>query len=47
MVVKIDEGTPVSKRTALVAQNALGLFQVRIFDTHMVCSSEHLTLIVI
>ncbi|KAI0000567.1 hypothetical protein BJV77DRAFT_1063946 [Russula vinacea] len=30
MADKIDEGTPVSRRTALVAQSALGRFQVRL-----------------
>lgn len=29
---KIDAGTPVSRRTTLVAQSALGQFQVCIFD---------------
>lgn len=30
--------------SALVAQRAQGQFQVRIFDSHVVCSSEDLTL---
>lgn len=30
MADRIDEGTPVSRRTALVAQSALGQFQVRL-----------------
>ncbi|KAF8462234.1 hypothetical protein DFH94DRAFT_640706 [Russula ochroleuca] len=47
MADKIDEGTPVSRRTALVAQSALGQFQVRIFDSYTVCPSEDLALIVI
>ena len=47
MADNIDEGTPVSRRTALVAQSALGQFRVRIFDSHNVYSSEDLTLIVI
>jgi hypothetical protein len=36
MADKIDEGTPVSRRTALVAQSALGQFQVRILDSHII-----------
>jgi hypothetical protein len=30
MTDKTDEGTPVSRRVALVAQSALGQFQVRV-----------------
>jgi hypothetical protein len=33
MADKIDEGTPVSRRTALVAQSALGQFQVRLISS--------------
>jgi hypothetical protein len=38
-----DKGTPVSRRTALVALSAFGQFQVRIFDSHI---TEDLALLV-
>ncbi len=36
MADKTEEGTPISRRMALVAQSALDQFQVRMFDSHMV-----------
>lgn len=44
MADKIDEGTPVSRRTALVAQSALRQFQVRLIPSR---SREDNTLIAI
>jgi hypothetical protein len=44
---RTDEGTPISRRTVLATRSALGQFQVRILDSHIVCTSEDRTLIVI
>lgn len=46
MADKTEEGTPVSRRVALVAQSALGQFQVRVF--YSICTPEgHMLTVII